>query len=60
MSEMRDPTPEEVAAMWLYGAEYARQNLGIIDWYARLDASRRETVQRFVTAMRAALSRATG
>jgi hypothetical protein len=46
--------------MWLYGAEYARQNLGIIDWYARLDASRRETVQRFVTAMRAALSRATG
>jgi hypothetical protein len=57
MSEMRELTPEEVAAMWLYGREYSRQSLGIIEWYARQDAGRKGTVQRFVAEMRAAIER---
>lgn len=38
----------EVAAMWLYGADYAKTGMGAIEWWKQLDASRRRVVQDFV------------
>lgn len=54
---MDDLTPGEVAAMWLYGAEYARTGLSAVDFYASLSPSRKEIVAGFVTEMRDALKR---
>ena len=45
---MRDLTQQEVAAMWLWGAEYARTGLSAIDFYRQLDASRKRVVAEMV------------
>lgn len=36
------PTAEAVAAMYLYGAEYAAQGGGSMDFWDKLDGSRRQ------------------
>jgi hypothetical protein len=52
---MRELTPDEVAAMWIYGAEYARSGMSATEWRKHLSDSRRAIVADFVTEMRAAL-----
>jgi hypothetical protein len=50
----RELAPGEVAAMWLYGAEYAASGLSAVDWYAQLSDGRRNVVTLFVDSMREA------
>ncbi len=45
---MRDLTREEIVAMWLHGAAYARSGLGAIEWWKRLGESDRNNVLRFL------------
>lgn len=52
---MRDLTQCEVAAMWLYGAEYAKSGLSAMDWWKQLSNSRREVVRRMVAEITEAL-----
>jgi hypothetical protein len=54
---MNEMTPEEVAAMWLWGREYGPQPLSAADWYAQLSESRKRTVADFVGEMRQAFER---
>lgn len=42
------PTSEAVAAMYLYGAEYAASGGGSMDFWGRLDASRKRHCQELV------------
>lgn len=56
----RELNPEEVAAMWLYGAEYAKSGRSAIEWWKRLDESRKRVVRDFVEQMRRALASAEG
>lgn len=53
---MRELTRLEIAAMWLWGAEYAKGGLGAIEFYERLTTSRRDTVKRFLEQLDAAPS----
>ena len=53
----RPLTSAEVAAMWLYGAEYAKSGLSAIDYYKQLSNSRRAVVADFVEQMRDAFAR---
>jgi len=55
---MRDETPEEVAARWLFGAAYAASGLSSRDWWRHLQGSASaRLVHEFVAAMRTALAR---
>lgn len=42
------PSSEAVAAMYLYGAEYAAQNGGSMDFWDSLDESRKQLCRRLV------------
>jgi len=41
-------TKQEVAAMWLYHAEYAELKLGAVEYYRGLTPSDKKTVQRMI------------
>ena len=48
--------PEEVAAMWLYGSQYAKSGMSARQWWAHIaPTSYGRVVRDFVAAMRAAL-----
>lgn len=49
-------TPEEVAAMWIYGDEYSRSGLSAIDWWKQLGDVRRQIVSDFVEQMQRAFA----
>lgn len=45
----RNITKEEVVAMWLYGEQYSRQGLGIVDFYRKvMTLSQKENCKRMV------------
>lgn len=44
----RAPNKHEVAAMWLYGKEYSRQSLGIIEFYRTLTDWQRTHCEQLV------------
>lgn len=48
---MDELTKAEVAATWLFGAEYARSGLSAIDFYACLPQSRRNLVGDMLCAI---------
>lgn len=50
----RTPTKYEIAAMWLYGEDYAVSGLSIYDFFDRLSPSRRDNVVRMVDEILAA------
>jgi len=48
----RDPlTREEIVAMWLWGAEYAAQRGGAIEWWEGLSPSRKRSVREFLAQL---------
>lgn len=53
----RELRSEEVVAMWLWGAEYAKGELSAIDFYRRLSESRKEMVDHFLAEIRKAEAR---
>lgn len=48
MGKLRELTQQERAAMWLYHEEYARLGIGAIEFYRRLGAGRRRTVDDMI------------
>ena len=54
--EIRDKTPEEVAALWLFSSEYAAQRMGIIEYYKGLSQSRQGLCIDFVKEMKKEVS----
>ena len=64
MGEWQQLKPEEVAAMWLYGSDYARSGMSAVQWWEHLrngaadtayNASRARNVRDFVDEMRKAM-----
>lgn len=54
---MRELTPEEVAAMWLYSADYARSGLSAVDWWQNMlenEPARARVIGEFAALMRQA------
>lgn len=41
-------TREEIAAMWIYAAEYSQQSLGIREWWALQREGRKNDVREFL------------
>ncbi len=56
--EIRDLTPEEVAAMFVYAEDYAAQNLGAIAFYKNLPTGDRELIKNMVREILKAKNRA--
>lgn len=48
-----NPHKPAVAAMWLYGAEYAAQGGGSMDFWDRLDESRKRICRDFLERLKA-------
>lgn len=48
MEEIRELTPEEVAAFFLFSSEYAGQNKGAIEYYKSLSRSDKDYCIVFV------------
>lgn len=50
----RDPNRRELIAMWIWGREYAAGGLGAVEFYRRLNESRKrqiaECIKRFESA----------
>ena len=50
-TKYRELTPEEVAALWLYGEEYAKSKLSATQWWKTLDEGRARVVIEFAEQM---------
>lgn len=51
---MRELYKEEVAAMWIYSADYASQREGAIEYYVGLSAHTKHLVAEFLTTLESA------
>lgn len=48
MSEKRALTKQEIAAMWLYGDDYARRGIGAIAYYKLLSEFKKNNIDRMI------------
>lgn len=50
----RNPNRRELVAMWIWGAEYARGGLGAVEFYERLNESRKRQIAECIKQFEAA------
>lgn len=55
--EIRDLTPNEVAAMWLWSSEYAKQGKGAIEFFKNLGESKQKICINMVEQMKEAIQK---
>lgn len=53
-TSLAKPSKYERAAMWLYGEDYAASSLGVVQFWAQLSNSRKNTVIEMVNDILAA------